>query len=95
MYLTCAEQRDSDTGGSKLKLCLSLEDYGIMEAEQSYMVGFQAVGHLQGRKMSTPHGWMFPYCWTTELGHFILLHVPYNPCFPSPCPRSLAPGWRT
>lgn len=70
-----------------------------MEAEQSYMVGFQAVGHLQGRKMSTPYRWTFPYRWTTEeLGHFILLYVPHNPCFPSPCPpgwSSLAPGWRT
>lgn len=51
-----------------------------MEAKQSNNDDISGSRHLQGRHISTPYRWVFPYCWTTyQLGHFILLYVPYNP----------------
>lgn len=45
--MICDELSDSDKSVSKLKFCLSLEDYGITEVKQSDCGKFQAVHYKE------------------------------------------------
>lgn len=57
--MICDELSDSDKGVSKLKFCLSLEDYGIMEVKQSDCGKFQAV-HYKEEKFQPHTNGCFP-----------------------------------
>lgn len=53
--MICDELCDSDKGVSKLKFCLSLEDYGILEAKQSYNGGISDSGVFAKEEKFPPH----------------------------------------
>lgn len=54
IYLICDELSDSDKGVSKLKFSLSLEDYRIVEAKQSYNGGISSSGTFTRKRNLHP-----------------------------------------
>ena len=77
IYLICNELSDSDKGVSKLKFSLSLEDYGIVEAKQSYN------GGISGRGTFTTKRHFYPM----QVGVSLLLdHKPVGAFYTSVCP---------